>query len=144
MTQDLKTKIAEAIERVTEMADRWEDDAKLEDMVRAGLQGELDLFHETPRPPNVNLRLVRAAVDAESNAKRFRKDAAGAIVPAWFITELTAKHNDRLVLSADFGTAVSKNPYLAFKFKGGAVGDKISVMWKDNKGETRTDEAKIA
>lgn len=73
-----------------------------------------------------------------------RKDAAGAIVPAWFITELTAKHNDRLVLSADFGTAVSKNPYLAFKFKGGAVGDKISVMWKDNKGETRTDEAKIA
>jgi hypothetical protein len=76
MTQDLKTKIAEAIERVEEMADRWEDDAKLEDMVRAGLQGELDLFHETPRPPNVNLRLVRAAVDAESNAKRFRKDAA--------------------------------------------------------------------
>ena len=25
-----------------------------------------------------------------------------------------------------------------------AVGDKITVMWKDNKGETRTDEAKIA
>jgi hypothetical protein len=23
-----------------------------------------------------------------------RKDAAGAIVPAWFITELTAKHGD--------------------------------------------------
>ena len=48
------------------------------------------------------------------------------------------------MLAAEFGTAVSKNPYLAFKFKGGAVGDKITVMWKDNKGETRTDEAKIA
>lgn len=76
MTDDPNAKLTKAIERVTEMADRWEDDAKLEDMVRAGLQGELDLFHETPRPPNVNLRLVRAAVDAESNAKRFRKDAA--------------------------------------------------------------------
>ena len=56
-----------------------------------------------------------------------RKDASGAIVPAWFITDLTAKHNDRLVLGAEFGTAVSKNPYLAFRFKGGAKGDKVSV-----------------
>ena len=38
-----------------------------------------------------------------------RKDSAGAIVPAWFITELTAKHNDKVVLSGEFGTAVSKN-----------------------------------
>jgi sulfur-oxidizing protein SoxZ len=72
-----------------------------------------------------------------------RKDAAGAIVPAWFITELTAKHNDKLVLSSEFGPSVSKNPYLAFKFKGGAKGDKIAVSWKDNKGDTRTDEAVI-
>jgi sulfur-oxidizing protein SoxZ len=73
-----------------------------------------------------------------------RKDAAGALVPAWFITELTAKHNDRVVLGAEFGTAISKNPYLAFRFKGGAKGDKLSVSWKDSKGETRTDEAAIA
>jgi len=73
-----------------------------------------------------------------------RKDAAGAVIPAWFITELTAKHNDKLVLSSEFGTSISKNPFLAFKFKGGAKGDKITVSWKDNKGETRTDEAVIA
>ncbi len=73
-----------------------------------------------------------------------RKDASGATVPAWFITELTAKHNDRLVLAGELGTAVSKNPYLAFRFKGGAKGDKITVSWKDNKGESRTDEAAIA
>ena len=72
-----------------------------------------------------------------------RKDSAGAVVPAWFITELTAKHNDRLVLSSEFGPSVSKNPYLAFKFKGGAKGDKIVVSWKDNKGDTRSDEAVI-
>src|SRR5574343_754744 len=72
-----------------------------------------------------------------------RKDAAGAIVPAWFITELSAKHNDKVVLAAEFGPSVSKNPYLAFKFKGGAKGDKVVVSWKDNKGDSRTDEAAI-
>jgi sulfur-oxidizing protein SoxZ len=73
-----------------------------------------------------------------------RKDSAGAIVPAWFITELTAKHNDKVVLSSEFGPSISKNPYLAFKFKGGAKGDKITVSWKDNKGDTRSDEAVVA
>jgi sulfur-oxidizing protein SoxZ len=73
-----------------------------------------------------------------------RKDSAGATVPAWFITELVAKHGDKVVLQGEFGTAVAKNPYLAFKFKGGAKGDKITVSWKDNKGDTRSDEAAIA
>jgi sulfur-oxidizing protein SoxZ len=72
-----------------------------------------------------------------------RKDANGAVVPAWFITELTCKHNDKVVLAGEFGTAVSKNPYLAFKFKGGEKGDKIVVTWKDSKGDSRTDEAAI-
>jgi sulfur-oxidizing protein SoxZ len=72
-----------------------------------------------------------------------RKDANGALIPAHFITELTATHNGKLVLSSELGTAVSKNPYLAFKFKGGAAGDKFAITWKDNKGETRTDEVAI-
>ena len=72
-----------------------------------------------------------------------RKDAAGAIVPARFITELVAKHGDKVVLTSDFGPSVSKNPYLAFKFKGGAKGEKVTVTWKDNKGDSRTDEAAI-
>ena len=73
-----------------------------------------------------------------------RKDASGALIPAHFITELSAKHNDKLVLSAEFGPSVSTNPYLAFKFNGGAKGDKLVVTWVDNKGETRSDEVQIA
>ena len=73
-----------------------------------------------------------------------RKDASGALVPAHFITEVTAEHNGRPVLAAQFGTAVSKNPYLAFKFKGGAKGDKLTVSWVDSKGDTRRDEVLIA
>lgn len=43
-----------------------------------------------------------------------------------------------------FSGSVSQNPFLSFKFKGGAKGDKVAVKWVDNMGETRTDEATIA
>ncbi len=72
-----------------------------------------------------------------------RKDAKGALVPAWFIQNVTATHNGKTVLSAEWGPAVSKNPFLAFKFSGGKVGDKVSVTWTDNKGDKRTDEALV-
>ena len=86
---------------------------------------------------------VKALISHEMETGQ-RKDANGAIVPAWFITELVAKHGDKVVLAAEFGSSVSKNPYLAFKFKGGAKGEKVIVSWKDNKGDSRTDEATIS
>ncbi len=73
-----------------------------------------------------------------------RKDSSGNPIPAHHITELTAKHNDKVVLSAQFGPSVSTNPYLAFKFQGGAKGDKVVVSWVDNKGESRTDEVQVS
>jgi sulfur-oxidizing protein SoxZ len=72
-----------------------------------------------------------------------RKDAAGKTVPAWHIQEVVASLNGKLVFSAEWGTAVSKNPYLQFIIKGGKAGDKVSVTWKDTKGDTRTDEATV-
>lgn len=72
-----------------------------------------------------------------------RKDASGALVPAHFISTVTAECNGKTVLTAQWGPAVSKNPYLAFKFKGAAKGDKVKITWVDNKGETRTDEGAI-
>lgn len=73
-----------------------------------------------------------------------RKDADGVLVPAWFITEVKVQHQERIVLEAQFGQSVSKNPYLLFRFKGGTAGEKITVSWVDNKGDTRADEATIA
>jgi sulfur-oxidizing protein SoxZ len=72
-----------------------------------------------------------------------RKDDAGERVPAWYITDVTAAHLDRVVLQAQFGTSISRNPYLAFQFKGGAPGDRITLSWLDNKGDRRTDETTI-
>jgi sulfur-oxidizing protein SoxZ len=73
-----------------------------------------------------------------------RKDAQGKIIPAWHIQEVTATANGKTVLSAHWGPAVSKNPFLTFKFKGAAKGDKIQITWVDNRGDKRTDEAVIA
>ena len=72
-----------------------------------------------------------------------RKDASGKTVPAWFIQNVTATHNGKIVLSAEWGTAVSKNPFLSFRFSGGKPGDKVQVTWTDNHGDKRTDEATI-
>ena len=72
-----------------------------------------------------------------------RRDTAGELVPAHYITELTATHNDRTVLLSHMGPSVSANPYLAFKFKGGNSGDTVKIHWVDNKGESRTDEVQI-
>ncbi|MEW6098794.1 MAG: thiosulfate oxidation carrier complex protein SoxZ [Pseudomonadota bacterium] len=73
-----------------------------------------------------------------------RRDASGKVIPAWFIQEVTAQHNGRTVLTAQWGPAVSKNPYLQFSFRGGKAGDKVTVSWVDNRGDKRTDEAVIA
>lgn len=73
-----------------------------------------------------------------------RKDAAGKLVPAHYIRSVSATYQGKTVLSAQWGPAISKNPYLEFNFKGGQKGDKIMVIWEDNKGEKRSDEATIA
>ena len=73
-----------------------------------------------------------------------RRDAAGKIIPAWHITDVTATHNGKTVLTAEWGPAVAKNPFLQFNVKGAKAGDKISVNWKDNRGDTRTDEATVS
>ncbi|HEY7362778.1 MAG TPA: thiosulfate oxidation carrier complex protein SoxZ [Methylomirabilota bacterium] len=69
-----------------------------------------------------------------------RKDSAGNVVPAHFIQSVVASHNGRQVFRAEWGPAVSKNPYLQFQFGGAKAGDKVQITWVDNKGETRTDE----
>jgi sulfur-oxidizing protein SoxZ len=73
-----------------------------------------------------------------------RKDASGKLIPPHFIDKVTATSNGKTVLSADWGPAVSKNPFLSFRFKGAKAGDKVSITWVDTAGETRTDEATIS
>ena len=73
-----------------------------------------------------------------------RKNADGKLIPAWHITQVTAALNGKTVLTADWGTAISKNPFTQFTVKGAKAGDKITVTWVDNHGDQRSDEAVVA
>jgi sulfur-oxidizing protein SoxZ len=96
---------------------------------------------------------IRASVVGDSTEVRVlmshemetgqRKDAQGKTIPAWFIQNVVVAHNGKPVLTAQWGPAIAKNPFLSFKFKGGAKGDKIAITWVDNRGEKRTDESVI-
>lgn len=72
-----------------------------------------------------------------------RKDKkTGKVIPAHFIEEVNCEHNGSPALMAEWGVAISKNPYLSFKLAG-ASGDKVKLSWKDNTGKTDTLETKV-
>jgi thiosulfate oxidation carrier protein SoxY/thiosulfate oxidation carrier complex protein SoxZ len=93
--------------------------------IRAQLQGESALVR------------MRMAHEMESGQ---RKNAAGKLVPAWHIDQVTISLNGKPVLSADWGPGVSKNPYLQLTLKKAKPGDKLTVVWHDNKAVSRTDD----
>lgn len=72
-----------------------------------------------------------------------RTDDDGQPIPADFIREVTCTHGDRVVLHAYWGTGVSANPFLSFRFRGGAAGDTITLSWTDNQGRSASQDAVI-
>lgn len=72
------------------------------------------------------------------------KDSKGELIPAHFIQELKFEWNGKDVFVANWGTAVSKDPYVKFSFKGARKGDELKISWTDNKGASDTTTAKIA
>lgn len=74
-----------------------------------------------------------------------RKDAkTDKLVPAHFINQVVATLNGKTVMEAQWGTAVSKNPFLGFKVKGVKAGDKIAVNAVDNSGTKFDGEVAVA
>lgn len=67
----------------------------------------------------------------------------GGKFPAHYIQEVTCKHNGKTVVTAMWGPAVSKNPYLSFQITGGKAGDSIELSWVDNKGGKDSASTKV-
>ena len=72
-----------------------------------------------------------------------RKDQTGASIPANFIEDVQVVHGDTVVMQAYWGAAVSANPFLGVRFKGGTQGDVVKVIWRDNQGATGSGETTI-
>ncbi len=73
-----------------------------------------------------------------------RRDPAGQLIPAHFITSVIISLNGKPVIEGALGTAVSTNPLLAFQLAGVKVGDRLGVAWLDNKGQRGSAEGSFA
>lgn len=73
-----------------------------------------------------------------------RKNDLDETIPAHFIQLVTATLNGQPVLEAQWGTGISKNPYLTFHLKGAKIGDKVAVTWHDNKGQSASHEIEVS
>ena len=87
---------------------------------------------------------VKALVKHPIKTGQRKNKKTGKLIPAHFIQEVTCEHNGNAVMTAMWGPAVSKNPYLSFKFKGANKGDTLKLSWVDNKGEKDSAETQVS
>lgn len=73
-----------------------------------------------------------------------RKNEKGELVPVHFIQSVTATHNGKTVLDAQWSQAVARNPFLGFRVKGAKAGDKITVNWTDTAGDKGSIDTTVA
>ncbi len=84
------------------------------------------------------------AIIKHSMETGLRKDSkTGELVPAHFIQEVVCELNGKPVMTAEWGGAVSANPYISFQFEGAKAGDSVTLSWKDNKDGSDSAETQI-
>jgi len=85
--------------------------------------------------------LVLAKHPMETGNRKDKK--TGELIPAHYITTMKFTHNGTEVAQANLGPGISANPLIGVNVTGASSGDKIGVMWTDNKGETDSAEASV-
>jgi sulfur-oxidizing protein SoxZ len=91
-----------------------------------------------------DLTTVKALIKHPMDTGLVKDKKTGKVIPAHFIQEVVCEHGGNKVMTAMWGPAISKNPYLSFKFKGAKAGDTIKLSWVDNKGESDSTEAQVS
>jgi sulfur-oxidizing protein SoxZ len=87
---------------------------------------------------------VKALMSHPMETGNRKNKKTGKKIPAHFIQEVNCSHNGSNVVTALWGPAISKNPYLSFKFNGGEAGDPIEITWVDNQGNSESGTAEIS
>lgn len=98
-------------------------------MIRAQKKGELTTVKALIKHP------------METGMRKDKK--TGKKIPAHFIQEVRCEHGGKEVMNAQWGASVSKNPYFTFRFRGANKGDRITLTWIGNKGDSDSQEAEI-
>ena len=72
------------------------------------------------------------------------KNDDGQLVPAHFMQLMQVVLNGKVIVDAQTGTGISRNPYFTFYLKDANVGDVIAVNWQDNHGLEGHGETTVA
>ena len=87
---------------------------------------------------------VKALVKHPMETGRRKEKGSDELIPIHYIQEVTCTYQGETVLTAEWGPTISKNPFLSFKFSGGAPGEVVELTWTDNKGESDSATAEIS
>lgn len=85
---------------------------------------------------------VKALMNHPMETGLRKNKKTGKLIPAHHITEVTAESGGKSVMTAVWGGAISKNPYMSCKFAG-AKGDSLTLSWLDNQGNSDSVTAKV-
>lgn len=77
----------------------------------------------------------------ETGLRKDRK--TGKVIPAHYIKTVACEWQGKQIMTAYWGWAISKNPYLSFRMNGPASGDTVKVSWVDNMDESDSKEFKV-
>ncbi|KAA3631161.1 MAG: thiosulfate oxidation carrier complex protein SoxZ [Proteobacteria bacterium] len=86
--------------------------------------------------------LVLAKHPMETGNRKDQK--TGEVIPAHFIQTMVFSLNGNEVAQANLSQGVSANPLIGINITNAKSGDKVSVMWTDNKGESDSAEATVS
>ena len=73
----------------------------------------------------------------------FRRDMNGQAIPLNILDKVSARYGGREVFSAELGSGMSANPYIAFYVRAETSGD-VEVEWSDDHGEKGRATAAVA
>ena len=89
-----------------------------------------------------NLTEIKAIIIHPMHTGR-GKDDFDKIIPAHFIQLIDLTLNGKPALQIQCGTGIAKNPYLTCFVGSAKIGDKVSLTWHDNLGNTATGEVEV-
>jgi sulfur-oxidizing protein SoxZ len=72
----------------------------------------------------------------------YRRDLNGQSIPLHIVDRLTCRVAGREVFTAELGSGIAANPYLAFYATATESGE-VQVEWSDNRGEKGSVSAKF-
>jgi sulfur-oxidizing protein SoxZ len=87
--------------------------------------------------------LVRILISHPMETGRRIDPATGENIPAHFIQAVDITHNGQPAAHCQFGTGVSRDPYLSVRLREAAAGDRVKVSWADNLGQSDSEEAVV-